>query len=111
MQDAVAQRGGLHLIVQAMRLHASELHIQRDACAALLNLTGVQANKALLSRLGGPRVILNAMCRFIGDVDVARDGCGALWNLAVNNEAMVVEPDTVQVRGNRARDSPRPCVC
>ncbi|KJE94439.1 hypothetical protein CAOG_005081 [Capsaspora owczarzaki ATCC 30864] len=75
--------GGINLVVQAMRTHASNSLVQAAGCMAIQNATWLVAdNRVHLERTGAIPLIFAAMRRFNNDPEVLRWGCGALQNLA-----------------------------
>ena len=65
-----------------MQLHPTAASVQRQACAALCNLTTEADGAVLVTSLGGVQLVLTAMKLHPASAKVQEAACAALCNLA-----------------------------
>ena len=83
-QLEIANLGGVQAILQAMKVHATEAKVQKEACDALSSLGNNDDNMVTIANLGGIQAILRAMKEHATQAKVQENACAALYNLANN---------------------------
>jgi hypothetical protein len=78
----VVQKGGIELIMQALKLYPNDVEIQENACGALRSLAVCADNKPLIGEKGAIDLILKAMQLHPNVSAIQENACAALWNLA-----------------------------
>ena len=79
-------KGGIELVLEAMRRHAGSADMQESRCEALANLANGNAeNQGKIGAQGGIELVFEAMRRHAGSAKLQELGCEALANLACGN--------------------------
>ena len=88
-----AKAGGIELVINAMRVHASNTYVQHYGCWALVNITTHADNKVLAANAGGIEAVISGMRKHASNADVQHFGCWALlligWSSPVIQRAIL----------------------
>ena len=85
-QLEIANLGGVQAILQAMKVHATEAKVQKEACDALSSLGNNDDNMVTIANLGGIQAILKTMKEHPSEEEVQANACTALNTLSWNDE-------------------------
>jgi len=86
LQQAIATRGGIAVICEALKKHEAETGIQRKGCRALANMAEWEATRAAIRSEGGIPLVVNGMRYHVQHPEVGEQGCAAIANLALDEE-------------------------
>ena len=86
-QVKIATLGGMERVLDAMRLHPGDMHVQRQALFALMTIADhVPDTQATVVQPGGIELILSAVTAHMSWRHVMEYGCWALMVLAENHQ-------------------------
>lgn len=109
--DTLADIGGIHAIVEAMRAFPGDVDLQINGCRAMWNASGTTRNQIDFVEAGALDIVLQNMERFLEDSQVQEQAIATLANLAAveNNLAPMIEngavPRVVEAMERHAENS------
>ena len=98
VKAAIGNEGGIEIIMNAMKMHISNVTVQHEGCKVLSNLAINDTNKSKLDHENAIEMIMKAMELHFAVADFQKDSFKFLYNLSFNveYEAKIVDNDCIK---------------
>ncbi|KAJ3276087.1 hypothetical protein HDV01_006257 [Terramyces sp. JEL0728] len=89
----IGEKGGIQLIMQAMKAFPFSMQLQINCSACLANLASIEGNREIMLDIGCIKYVLDNMSKFMKDPAVQAEICATLANLACHkvNAKYIIE--------------------